>query len=152
DVLRGSPPGRRVRARAARGRCRGSRRRRPRPGAAEPRRAAADARQHRGSARRGYDRGSHRAFGGVPRYAGAARRAAPARPRHPHGARVIRTTLSTRPFYNERAVHLGLLVAALVVAAATVFTVTAALRYRRGDSEQARQADANEARTVALRN
>ena len=64
---------------------------------------------------------------------------------------MIRTNLSTRPFYNERAVHVWLLIAALIVSAATVFNVTAALRYRRGDNEQARQADADEARTVALR-
>lgn len=34
---------------------------------------------------------------------------------------MIRTNLSTRPFYNERAVHLLLLVAALLVAALTVY-------------------------------
>jgi len=64
---------------------------------------------------------------------------------------VIRTNLSTRPFYNERAVHLWLLVAALVVTGATAWNVTAGLRYRRGDSELARQADSDEARTQQLR-
>ena len=64
---------------------------------------------------------------------------------------MIRTNLSTRPFYNERAVHLWLLVVALVVAAATVLNVTTGLRYRQGDNASARQADADEARTVELR-
>jgi type IV pilus assembly protein PilN len=64
---------------------------------------------------------------------------------------VIRTNLATRPFYNERAVHVWLLIAALVVAAATAWNVTTGLRYRRGDSELARQADADEARTQQLR-
>ena len=64
---------------------------------------------------------------------------------------MIRTNLSTRPFYNERAVHLWLLIAALVVVAATAWNVTTGLRYRRGDSELARQADADEARTAQLR-
>jgi Tfp pilus assembly protein PilN len=64
---------------------------------------------------------------------------------------VIRTNLSTRPFYNERAVHLWLLLGAVVVAAATVLNVATGLRYRQGDSESARQADADEARAVELR-
>jgi len=64
---------------------------------------------------------------------------------------VIRTNLSTRPFYNERAVHLWLLMVALIVAAATVLNVTTGLRYRQGDNASARQADADEARTAELR-
>jgi Tfp pilus assembly protein PilN len=64
---------------------------------------------------------------------------------------VIRTNLSTRPFYNERAVHLWLLVGAVIVAAMTVLNLTAVLRYRQGDSEAARQADADEARTAQVR-
>jgi Tfp pilus assembly protein PilN len=64
---------------------------------------------------------------------------------------VIRTNLSTRPFYNERAVHLWLLIVALIVAGATVLNVTTGLRYRQGDNASARQADADEARTVELR-
>jgi Tfp pilus assembly protein PilN len=64
---------------------------------------------------------------------------------------MIRTNLSTRPFYNERVVHLWLLIAAVVVGLATLFNVSTALGYRRGDSEQGRQADADEARTVELR-
>jgi Tfp pilus assembly protein PilN len=64
---------------------------------------------------------------------------------------VIRTNLSTRPFYNERAVHLWLLVGALLVAGATVLNVSAGLRYRHGDSEAARQADADEASAADMR-
>jgi Tfp pilus assembly protein PilN len=64
---------------------------------------------------------------------------------------VIRTNLSTRPFYNERAVQLWLLLGTLLVALATVLNVTTALRYRQGDNETSRQADADEARTALLR-
>ena len=64
---------------------------------------------------------------------------------------MIRTNLSTRPFYNERAVHVLLLIAALLVLVATVWNVTTGLRYQRGDSELGRQADADEARTQQLR-
>jgi Tfp pilus assembly protein PilN len=64
---------------------------------------------------------------------------------------VIRTNLSTRPFYNERAVHFWLLVVALLVAAATVFNVTRVLRYSRSDTELATQAARDEARAADLR-
>jgi Tfp pilus assembly protein PilN len=37
---------------------------------------------------------------------------------------VLKTNLSTRPFYNERAVHWGLAVAFIAIAALTVFNVT----------------------------
>ena len=62
---------------------------------------------------------------GAARHAGAGRRRAAARPgiaavlSVPHGSGagglVLRTNLSTRPFYNERAVHLLLALAAVVV-------------------------------------
>jgi Tfp pilus assembly protein PilN len=64
---------------------------------------------------------------------------------------MIRSNLATRPFYNERAVRLWLLVAGLVVAAATAFNVTWMLRYSRSDTELARQAASDEARIVELR-
>ena len=64
---------------------------------------------------------------------------------------MIRTNLSTRPFYNERAVHFWLLVAAVAIVIATALNVSAGLRYRRGDNELAKQADADEARTAELR-
>jgi Tfp pilus assembly protein PilN len=64
---------------------------------------------------------------------------------------VIRGNLSTRPFYNEPAVHLWLFVAALVVAVATLFNVVQMLRYSRSDTELARQAANDEARAAELR-
>ena len=36
---------------------------------------------------------------------------------------MLRTNLSTRPFYNERAVHVGIVVAALLVLAITALNV-----------------------------
>jgi len=64
---------------------------------------------------------------------------------------VIRTNLSTRPFYNERAVHAWLAVLAVVVAAATVFNVSRVIRYSRSDTELALQASRDEARAADLR-
>jgi type IV pilus assembly protein PilN len=63
---------------------------------------------------------------------------------------VIRTNLSTRPFYNERAVQLALLVAALVVLAATLFNVTRILQLSRQDTQLATQAASDEARAKDL--
>jgi Tfp pilus assembly protein PilN len=64
---------------------------------------------------------------------------------------MIKTNLSTRPFYNERAVHFWLLVAALFVVLATVFNVTRVLRYSRSDTQLATEAAKNEARAAELR-
>ena len=64
---------------------------------------------------------------------------------------MIRTNLSTRPFYNERAVQLWLLVLALIVAAATVFNVVRVIRYSQTDTELASQASRDEARAADLR-
>ena len=64
---------------------------------------------------------------------------------------MIRGNLSTRPFYNEPAVHLWLFVAAVVVAVATLFNVVQMLRYSRSDTELARQAANDEARATELR-
>jgi Tfp pilus assembly protein PilN len=44
---------------------------------------------------------------------------------------MLRTNLSTRPFYNERLVHLVLLLAAVVVAAVTVLNVVTLVRLSR---------------------
>ena len=57
---------------------------------------------------------------------------------------MIRTNLSTRPFYNERAVQLVLLAAGLVVLAATPFNVMNILQLSRQDTQPATQA-ANDA-------
>jgi hypothetical protein len=64
---------------------------------------------------------------------------------------MIRNNLSTRPFYNERTVSLILLIAMIVVAAATVFNVSRILYYSRSDTELASQASRDEARTDELR-
>jgi len=44
---------------------------------------------------------------------------------------MLRTNLSTRPFYNERAVHIGIGLAALVVAALTVANLVSVVRLSR---------------------
>jgi Tfp pilus assembly protein PilN len=64
---------------------------------------------------------------------------------------VIRTNLSTRPFYNERIVHIWLIVLAVVVAAATAFNASRVLRYSRSDTRLATQASHDEARAADLR-
>jgi Tfp pilus assembly protein PilN len=64
---------------------------------------------------------------------------------------VIRTNLSTRPFYNERAVHMALLALAIVVVGATVFNVSRVIRYSRSDTQLATQATRDEARAADLR-
>jgi Tfp pilus assembly protein PilN len=64
---------------------------------------------------------------------------------------VIRTNLSTRPFYNERIVRLWLVAMALAVLAATAFNVSRVLRYSRSDTRLATQASHDEARSAELR-
>jgi type IV pilus assembly protein PilN len=64
---------------------------------------------------------------------------------------VIRTNLSTRPFYNERIVHIWLIVLAVVVVAATAFNASRVLRYSRSDTRLATQASHDETRAADLR-
>jgi Tfp pilus assembly protein PilN len=64
---------------------------------------------------------------------------------------VIRSNLSTRPFYNERAVHLWLALATVVVVAATLFNIARVVRYSQSDTELATQASRDEARAAELR-
>jgi Tfp pilus assembly protein PilN len=64
---------------------------------------------------------------------------------------VIRTNLATRPFYNERAVGLWLLLVAVVVAAATLFNISSVIGYPRSDTELAMQASRDEERAADLR-
>lgn len=64
---------------------------------------------------------------------------------------MIRTNLSTRPFYNERAVRTWLLLATLAVAAATLVNATSVLRYSRSDTQLAGEASRDEARAADLR-
>ncbi len=64
---------------------------------------------------------------------------------------MIRTNLSTRPFYNERIVSTWLLVFLLVVVVASVFNVTRILQYSRSDTELGLQASRDETRSAELR-
>jgi Tfp pilus assembly protein PilN len=64
---------------------------------------------------------------------------------------VIRTNLSTRPFYNERSVQVLLLAVFVLVIAATSFNVSRVLRYSRSDTRLATQAASDEARAADLR-
>ena len=64
---------------------------------------------------------------------------------------MIRTNLSTRPFYNERIVHIWLMAVAVVVVAASAFNVSRVIRYSRSDTQLATQASRDEARAADLR-
>ena len=64
---------------------------------------------------------------------------------------MIRTNLSTRPFYNERVVRLWLLVLALIVVVATLFNVARVIRYSQSDTELATQAARDESRAADFR-
>ena len=64
---------------------------------------------------------------------------------------MIRSNLSTRPFYNEGAVRSWLTVLAIVAVAATIFNVSRVLRYSRSDTELATQASRDEARAREVR-
>jgi Tfp pilus assembly protein PilN len=64
---------------------------------------------------------------------------------------VIRTNLSTRPFYNERVVRLWLLVGGLLVAAVTLFNISSVLYYSRLDTEREAQIARDESQTRDLR-
>jgi Tfp pilus assembly protein PilN len=63
---------------------------------------------------------------------------------------VLRTNLSTRPFYNERAVHWGLGVAAIAILALTLFNVTRVLALSQQQSTLAAAAERDEAQARAL--
>ena len=64
---------------------------------------------------------------------------------------MIRTNLSTRPFYNERVVHVWMLGLALLIVAATVFNVARARGDSGSNTELASQASQDEARATGLR-
>ena len=64
---------------------------------------------------------------------------------------MIRTNLSTRPFYNERAIRGGCSRSPSLAAAATAFNVSRVLRYSRSDTRLATQASRDEARAAELR-
>jgi Tfp pilus assembly protein PilN len=64
---------------------------------------------------------------------------------------MLRTNLSTRPFYNERGVHALLTLAAVVVLALTIFNVTQIVLLGSRQSEHNRRATAAETRARELR-
>ena len=64
---------------------------------------------------------------------------------------MLRANLSTRPFYNERAVRVWTVVLAGLVLGATVVNVSRILGYSRSDTELALQASRDEARATELR-
>ena len=64
---------------------------------------------------------------------------------------MIRTNLATRPFYNERAVRLVLIVIAALGLAATLFNVSRAVQLSRRDTQLVTQAARDEAQAVDLR-
>src|SRR6185295_16904575 len=150
DVLRGPVAGRGLQPRRA---VRCGRRlvpsRRRRTGASQPRGSAVGARGNRRPAGRGVAHRSHFGGPGAARQPGAARRSSASRPGRSDG--VIRINLATRPFYNERAVGLWLLLVAVVVAAATLFNISSVIGYSRSDTELAMQASRDEARAADLR-
>lgn len=63
---------------------------------------------------------------------------------------MLRTNLSTRPFYNERAVHVALAVVAILVLAATVFNVTRVVSLSRQSTELATRASRDQAEADRL--
>ncbi len=63
---------------------------------------------------------------------------------------MLRTNLSTRPFYNERAVHWGLGLALVAILALTAFNVTRVLALSQQQSMLAAAADRDEERARAL--
>ena len=64
---------------------------------------------------------------------------------------MIRTNLSTRPFYNEGAVRSWLTILAILAVAATLFNGSRVLRYSRSDTALATQASRDEARAAEVR-
>lgn len=64
---------------------------------------------------------------------------------------MITTNLSTRPFYNTRAVTLWLSVLAVVTGLATLFNVVRVTQYARSDSALAQQATRDTEQATALR-
>ena len=64
---------------------------------------------------------------------------------------MIGTNLSSRPFYNERAVRVWIGMLVLLVAAATIFNISGIVYYSRSDAELKAEAARDEARAAELR-
>ena len=74
------------------------------------------------------------------------------RPRGESGLTMLRTNLSTRPFYNERPIRLGIAAAVIAVAAFTAFNSAQVMTLTQKNNELTARADAAEARASDLRN
>ena len=64
---------------------------------------------------------------------------------------MIKTNLATRPFYNERAVRLAILLLLLIVVLASVFNVTRVIQLSRSDTRLGTQATRDEAMAAERR-
>ena len=64
---------------------------------------------------------------------------------------MLRTNLSTRPFYNDRIVRLGVAAGVVVVAALTAFNIAQIFTLNRQNGELVARAEAAEARAQASR-
>ncbi len=64
---------------------------------------------------------------------------------------MLRTNLSTRPFYNERGIHGVLGITALIVIVVTIFTLTQIVLLTRRQSSLSNRATAAEARAAELK-
>jgi Tfp pilus assembly protein PilN len=64
---------------------------------------------------------------------------------------MLRTNLSTKPFYNDRAVRVGIAAAFVVVAGLTIFNVREIAALNRESAEYTRRADDAERETADLR-
>jgi hypothetical protein len=64
---------------------------------------------------------------------------------------VLRTNLSTRPFYNDRAVRVGIAIAVLLVAALTTFNALQVLSLNARNSEMSDRAQLAESQTLQYR-
>ena len=120
-----------------------------RPGRRLPAPRARAAARHQSRRRRSAERrdldGSHYRQQRAAGRARAARRPAGARA---GGLTMLRTNLSTRPFYNERGVHGVLGVTALIVVALTIFNLTQIVLLTRRQSSLSSQAAAAETRAA----
>lgn len=64
---------------------------------------------------------------------------------------MLRTNLSTRPFYNDRAVHVGIVVVGVLAAALTTFNAAEILSLNDRNSELVSRAEASEGKARDLR-
>ena len=63
---------------------------------------------------------------------------------------MLRTNLSTRPFYNERAIHLGIAVAAILISALTVWNIVRVITLSRQNTELATKVNSDHAEAEQL--